>query len=152
MKLGNHGWGMRDMIIYTCILILFLLVAAYSVKSLYDVIGTPVENENVPVTPPVVEEPEEDKPIVVDYEYYNKLELDMKNATLNYLAARPTIIENDILKITSDTLVNLEYMDELYDQTKENKCLGYSNVYQDEDGDYIVKSYINCNNYVTEGY
>lgn len=152
MKLGNHGWGMRDMIIYTCILILFLLVAAYSVKSLYDVIGTPVENENVPVTPPVVEEPEEDKPIVVDYEYYNKLELDMKNATLNYLAARPTIIENDILKITSDTLVNLEYMDELYDQTKENKCLGYSNVYQDEDGDYIVKSYISCNNYVTEGY
>lgn len=152
MKLGNHGWGMRDMIIYTCILILFLLVAAYSVKSLYDVIGTPVENENVPVTPPVVEETEEDKPIVVDYEYYNKLELDMKNATLNYLAARPTIIENDILKITSDTLVNLEYMDELYDQTKENKCLGYSNVYQDEDGDYIVKSYISCNNYVTEGY
>lgn len=152
MKLGNHGWGMRDMIIYTCILILFLLVAAYSVKSLYDVIGTPVENENVLVTPPVVEETEEDKPIVVDYEYYNKLELDMKNATLNYLAARPTIIENDILKITSDTLVNLEYMDELYDQTKENKCLGYSNVYQDEDGDYIVKSYISCNNYVTEGY
>lgn len=154
MKLGNHGWGMRDMIIYTCILILFLLIAAYSVKSLYDVIDNPSENNNVnePVVPPVVEEPEEDKPVPVDYAYYNKLELDMKNATMSYLSAYPTTIENEILKVTSDSLTNLGYMGQLYDQTKTNKCLGYSNVFQDSDGDYIIKSYISCNNYVTEGY
>ena len=33
--LNNHGWGIRDMIIYSCIILLFLLIATYYIKSFY---------------------------------------------------------------------------------------------------------------------
>ena len=33
--LNNHGWGMRDMIIYSCIILLFLLIATYYIRTFY---------------------------------------------------------------------------------------------------------------------
>ena len=33
--LNNHGWGMKDMIIYSCIILLFLLIATYYIRSFY---------------------------------------------------------------------------------------------------------------------
>lgn len=154
MTLNNHGWGMRDMIIYTCILILFLLFVAYSVSSLYDVIATPVENTNdnqQPVEESPVEE-EEVQPLIIDLEYYENVEMRLKNATLEYLEAYPTDLSLDILKLDLETLVNLGYIDKIYDQTGQNTCIGYTNTYQDADNDYIVKAYISCFNYITDGY
>lgn len=155
MKLNNHGWGMRDMIIYTCILLLFLLFVAYSVNSLYDILGNTgeVEENNTVVDNQQEQENEkEEEPLIVDVEYYNSLEENLKKSTLDYLNTYPTDLSSGILKITSDTLIGLNLMDELYDQTKENKCIGYSNVFQEDNGDYIVDSYINCSNYTTQGY
>ena len=36
MKLNNHGWGYRDMIISSCILLILLFFAASSISELYD--------------------------------------------------------------------------------------------------------------------
>ena len=35
MKFNNHGWGMKNMVIYCCILLLFLIIAVCNVQSLY---------------------------------------------------------------------------------------------------------------------
>ena len=36
MKLNNNGWGYRDMVIYTCIILLALFFVAMSISSFYD--------------------------------------------------------------------------------------------------------------------
>lgn len=36
MKLNNHGWGYRQMIIMSAILLIFLLFAAYNIFALYN--------------------------------------------------------------------------------------------------------------------
>lgn len=152
MKLNNHGWGMRDMIIYTCILVLFLLFVSYSIRSLYSAIETSKENyeKQQDVYQPPVEEEKEEQPIV-DLEYYENVELKLKNATLQYLDTYSTDLTNNILKVSSGTLINLGFIDKIYDQTGSSTCTGYSNVYQDTE-EYVIKSYVSCVNYVTEGY
>ena len=35
MKLNNNGWGYRDMVIYTCIILLALFFVAMSISSFY---------------------------------------------------------------------------------------------------------------------
>lgn len=153
MKLNNHGWSMRDMIIYTCILVLFLLFVSYSIRSLYSAIDTSKENyeKQQDVYQPPVEEEKEEQPIV-DLEYYENVELKLKNATLQYLDTYPTDLTNNILKVSSGTLINLGFIDKIYDQTGSSTCTGYSNVYQDTEEEYVIKSYVSCVNYVTEGY
>ena len=156
MRLGNHGWGVRDMIIYTCILLLFLLVAVYSVNSLYknidlsnkqnNQVSSPNDSENDAVDTGVEEEK-----IMVDYTYYEAIEKRLRNATFNYLEENPYTNEEDILKVTLDMLIQRDYIDVIYDQTGENVCSAYSNVYNDANDNYVVKSYINCSNYRTEG-
>ena len=154
MMLNNHGWGMRDMIIYTCILLLFLLFVAYSVSSLYDFLSKPTENitDNQQPVDDTPDEKEEESPIIVDIEYYENVEKRLKNATLDYFEKNPTDLSIDILKLDLTTLVDLGYIDKIYDQTGEKLCVGYTNTYQDVDKDYIVEAYISCDNYITEGY
>lgn len=162
MKLNNHGFGMRDMIIYTCVLLLFLLFVAYSVNSLYGLLqgdkkdpmedqllifGDSKENNNVD------EDNSEPENNYVDYEYYEELENKLKNATLSYLNDYKYDLSSEILKVTSDTLINLSYLDDFYDQFNSNVCVGYSNVYTDVNtNSYNIKAYISCSNYISEGY
>lgn len=155
MKLNNHGWGYRDMIIYGCIILLFLLLAAYNINYLYDGLNTSNgNNTNTNVQQPVVEESTNDKPreVIVDYTYYQNAEMKIKNATLNYLNDYNYELSEQILNTSLDTLVNLGYMSKVYDQTGSYVCTGYSNSYLGEDGEYVIKAYVNCNNYITEGY
>lgn len=156
MKLNNHGWGYRDMIIYGCIILLFLLLAAYNINYLYDGLNTTSNgnNTNNNVQQPVVEESTNDKPqeVIVDYTYYQNAEMKIKNATLNYLNDYNYELSEQILNTSLDTLVNLGYMSKVYDQTGNYVCTGYSNSYLGEDGEYVIKAYVNCDNYITEGY
>ena len=156
--MGNHGWGMRELIIYMCIFAIILLFVAFSINALYKRIDRDAKNakNNTPViVEPVeeqqpVEEPVIEQPRVVDYNYYQGLESRIYNATYSYLQENPTIIEG-ILKLDSDTLINLGFMEPLYNDINTEKCSGYSNVYV-QDGNYVVRSYIRCDNYVSEGY
>lgn len=163
MKLNNHGWGMREMIIYTCIMILLLLFVASSISSFYSSMEASQaekekrykeslknqENEKKEEQ----EEQEEKNPIIeVDYDYYENLENKIKTATYDYMNDNAYNLDNQILNVTLDTLVNLNYLEKFYDQTGANACTGYSNVYEDESGAYVINSYISCSNYTTDGY
>ncbi len=155
--MNNHGWGLRDMIIYMCIFAIILIFVAFSINALYKRIDR--DSKNKPQETVVVEpeekkpEPEEVQPRAVDYSYYHDLENKIYDATIKYLDDYPTTIENDVLKITADTLVSLGYMDELYNDIKSDKCTGFSNVYTDAvSNNYVVRSYVMCDNYTSEGY
>lgn len=165
MKLNNHGWGMREMIIYTCILIILLLFVASSISSFYDSIESSQAKKNQEYQESLKRAEEEKKKkeqeeqlkqeetiINVDYNYYINLENKLKTATMNYMNQNAYDLSGQILNVTLDTLVNLNYVDKLYDQTGSNLCTGYSNVYEDINGSYVIKSYVSCSNYSTEGY
>ena len=55
MKLGNHGWGMREMIIYLCVFAIILIFVAISINSLYKKIEK--DNDAQKNNQPVVVEP-----------------------------------------------------------------------------------------------
>ena len=151
MKLNNVGWGYREMIIYSCIIIFALVFVAISISSFYDDVVTP--NESITHNNNVVEEEKEDeKPIVTDTDYYALQELKLKNATLDYVNTYSYDLTDDILKVSIDTLVSFNFMSEIYDQTGTSKCSGYSNVYITDKGSYEIRPYISCSNYVTSGY
>lgn len=159
--MGNHGWGMRELIIYMCIFAIILLFVAFSINALYKRIDRDAKNakNNTPViVEPVTEdqpvnEPVEEQPRVVDYDYYHQLETRVYNATIKYLQDNPTAIEDRILKLDDETLVNLGYMSPLYNDIGTGKCTGYSNVYEDSvSSEYVVRSYVRCDNYISEGY
>lgn len=161
MKLGNKGFGMRDFIIYSCILILILLFVAYSINNLYKGIESSKSNnqssrEPIIVTPPEEEKPpvETEKPRVIDYDYYHNLEAKLKDASTLYLRNYPTqIADGAIFNIGLDDLVGLNYLDSFKVKGSTEKCTGYSNVYLKEgDTTYTIDSYINCGEYMTEGY
>lgn len=174
MKLNNHGWGYRDMIIYSCILLILLFFAASSISELYDGIeASNAEKEKirqqwaekeaeeekkeemeediyVPSTPEETEEPEE---VEVDYNYYSLREKELKSATMSYLNDYNYDLSTAKMKITLDTLINFGYMVEMFDQTGLNVCTGYSNVYKDNYGNIIIDPYVKCDGfYVTNGY
>lgn len=153
MKLNNHGWGYRDMIIYSCLILLVLLVTAYNINYLYSGIKTNDKTTNS-VQQPAESKPEYNEPqeVVVDNNYYYNLEIKIKNATLDYLNDYSYELTNQILNTSLETLVDLGYMSAVYDQTGKYACNGYSNSYVTENGQYIIKPYLNCNNYITEGY
>ena len=171
MKLNNHGWGYKDMIIYSCIILILLFFAASSISDLYDGIeASNAEKEKIRqqwaekeeeeekkeevkediYVPPVPEEPEQEE---VDYRYYSLREQELKSATMSYLNDYNYDLSTTKMKITLETLINFGYMVEMFDQTGMNVCTGYSNVYKDNYDNIIIDPYVKCDAfYVTNGY
>lgn len=157
MKLNNHGWGMRDMIIYTCILFFLLIFVAISINSLYEDLekskNNSDNNQEVVIDDNNYEEPIVDNDIFdIDYNYYYNLEDKVKSATLKYMNDNRYDLSNNILNVSLDTLVNLNYIEKLYDDKGISECSGYSNVTSNGENNYSVISRISCGNYTTEGY
>jgi hypothetical protein len=155
MKLNNHGWGTRDFVIYMCVLVLILLFVTISISSMYKGI---TDSTNKTKTQQTVEEkqPNEEpkKNVIIDYKLYESMETKIYMSTYDYMEAKHLNTENDILNITTETLISEGYLDSsvLVDQNGE-KCSGYSNVYDDENGHHMIKSYVTCGGlYTTEGY
>ena len=150
MKLNNNGWGYRDMVIYTCIILLALFFVAMSISSFYDNLVEDINSDRNNQNNNVVEE---NKPNSneVDKNYYLLQESKLKDATLNYVNKYSYDLDQNIMSVSMETLVSLGFMEQIYDQTGTNKCSGYSNVYIFEN-DYGIVPYISCNNYVTLGY
>lgn len=158
MKLSNKGFGLRDMIIYTSVLLLFLLFAVYSIDSLHKTLeednkeAAQEYQESIKNNSDEIEEENSTKDEPVNYSYYNTLEELLERSTLNYMNDYPFDLSMSIEKVTSDTLINLGYMSVMKDQFGNSTCQGYSNVFQDENMEYVIHSFISCDNYVTEGY
>lgn len=168
MKLNNHGWGYRDMIIASSVIIILLFVVAVQVDALYDGIQATEEKrqakreeinnkleqsekEEDRVIVGEDDEPESNTTIVVDYDYYRDRENELKQAASAYMTAYNYDLSGEIMTITLDTLINLGYMREVYDQTGSSVCDGFVNVYEDSNtGEYVITPSITCNNYKTK--
>lgn len=154
MKLNNNGWGYRDMIIYSSIIIIALLFVAVSISSFYDRLDMPERPDYNPSADVSSNEDKDDKPnnISVDENYYLNLEANVKSATLDYLNTYSYDLSEEILNISVDTLVSFDFIEPLHDQSGTSTCSGYSNVYVTAQGVYEIKSFISCSDYVTNGY
>lgn len=156
MKLNDKGFGMKEMIIIMSGLLLFLLLAAYNVSKLYSSIEKS-QNEAREAQKVVEQKKEEEVevPVIVEKvneEYYKNLELKFKNATLDYMNDYRYDMSSQIMSVTSDTLEGLNYIS-MVDQFGNKTCDGYSNVFYDEvNEEYVIKSFIRCTNYISEGY
>lgn len=150
MKLNNNGWGYRDMVIYTCIILFALFFVAMSISSFYDNLVEDINSDRNSQNNNVVEENKSNSN-EVDKNYYLLQESKLKDATLNYVNKYSYDLDQNIMSVSMETLVSLGFMEQIYDQTGTNKCSGYSNVYIYEN-DYGIVPYISCNNYVTLGY
>lgn len=151
MKLNNNGWGYRDMVIYTCIILLALFFVAMSISSFYDNLVEDINSDRNNQNNNNVVEENKPNSNEVDKNYYLLQESKLKDATLNYVNRYSYDLDQNIMSVSMETLVSLGFMEQIYDQTGTNKCSGYSNVYIYEN-DYGIVPYISCNNYVTLGY
>lgn len=155
MKLGNQGFGLREMIIYTCILLILLIFVSIQIDSLYKKTSRANANNEKTPTQLVEDTNKEDKTPVnsVDYDYYKSLESKIQSATVLYLNANHYELSGNIMKVSTDTLRDLGYLNTpLIAQDGYSKCSGYSNVYENANKEIVVNSYITCNNYTTAGY
>lgn len=131
MKLNNRGWGLREMLVLSAILIFFFCVAIYFIYLFYSSFSNSFNNE----------EKEIDMTI---YETYEQI---LYDAGENYLE---NIDDFKDSIINMSTLINEGYMKEIYDPETENECNGYIKVLDVENKE--MDEYIKCDNYETVGY
>ncbi len=143
MNLNNKGFGLKEMIIYTCLLILLLVFVSLSIDSFYK--SNSVEKDNS-------KENQAAELYHVDFEYYRNLEETLRLTTKRYLENNKAFMEGEKWTVTVEELIEQQYLSGLYDQTGHNVCTGYSNGYLDNNNEFIVVPYLKCSNYVTNGY
>ena len=160
MKLNKRGWGTKELIISAAIIFALLLVCSYYIHRLYESMEVDssykVNNNNTKSyntnTGTKNEEKEESKtPVIIDYTYYKAYETQMESAAIAYIKDYDKEINDDNRLINMIDLVDLNYIELLYDKYDNSVCLGYV-IITDNNGVAGAKSYISCTNYTTEGY
>lgn len=127
-KLNKEGWGLREMLVLSGILILFLIIAIYLIYSLYS---------------------EFDREATVGY--YYELEEKLENQASVYLNDYyPDPLTSDNLTITRGVLRTYNLDVDLVDKN-DKACSGYV-IANKTHGQTNVNAYIKCEHYETEGY
>lgn len=147
-NIGNEGWGLAHMIVYICIILLFLMVSACLVLVLYQNLDKSIDSKatnKVPKKAPIVEPKKQDYTSV--YEPYL---VKMQDVTTTYLAASEINYGADT-KIPLSVLVQEGYIEYLYDPTNMTICSGYS-IIEIENEIKTPVAYLKCDNYLSEGY
>ena len=134
MKLNNHGWSMKEMIIFCSILLVFLLIAVFNIMRLYHGLNSN-EDKNSSTNTSVEEiytyEDLEEKLLDAGLDYYNEYS------------------EPEDIKITTDQLIKKKLLrsSDLKPEGEKNECKGYV-LFEGEE----PLAYIKCQNYKTSGY
>jgi competence protein ComGF len=160
MKLNNKGFGMRESLIYLCILLMVLLVAACSVSSFYDTLEESRSDNHQEYYLFDVDEDDEkddsqviddkDSSIVINYDYYHIEEERFANAALEY--ARANGLNDSVNQVNLTDLYKSNHMTrKIVDYVDGKTCGGYANVSYNN-GSYDVEAFILCTNYKTKGY
>lgn len=132
MKLNNGGWGLREMLVLSAILIFFFCVAVYFIYIFY---GSLTENFD-------------DISVSEDLKIYEEYENDLYNAGIEYLNDLDSEYKDSIINLS--TLIENGYIEKLVDPKSDNECNGYIKI---EDIEYQeIELYIKCDNYETIGY
>ncbi len=157
MKLNNHGWGLREMLILSSVLLLFLLVSVFLVLKMYNRMDEDFTNDkedDVPVQQPGQSEPSVSNPEPeeeIDLIYYLNLEKKLETAGRNYWLENMTDESLGGVNIYLGELADKGYVQEIKDQISGNPCDGYARIFV-ENSIATIDGYIKCDNYKTEGY
>jgi len=128
MYLNKHGWGLREMLVLSGILIIFLIIAIYYIYLLYNNVG---------------------EEYTIDY--YTNLEDKLEHQSLIYLNDYyEANLTSDYIIISRSILRNYD-LDIPLNDPYGDACSGYVTVNKSK-GIINTKGYIKCNNYVTDGY
>ena len=126
--LNKHGWGLKEMLVLSGVLILFLIIAIYYIFTLYQEIGRDVTNN-----------------------YYYDLEDDLENSAEVYLRDYYEDTLNSAgITITRSVLRSYDLDVSLVDPNR-HACSGYV-VASRTHAENIIDAYISCPNYTTDGY
>ena len=139
MKLNNKGWGLTYLIVAGCIILLVLIISSIRINNLIK------ESKKSHKEPESVETKD------VSYSaFYKTLEEELEKAGDSYSLYHETLIDNatDHVYVTYNTLKEEGYISSLPDPEGSSSCDGFVIIYND----YSIKSYINCQNYKTDGY
>ena len=126
--LNKHGWSLREMLILSGILIVFLFIAVYYIFTMYRDLDLEIGNN-----------------------HYSNLEEKLEENAIVYLE---DYYEGDLnsegLKITRGMLRSCDLDVELRDKDG-HVCAGYV-VARRTHGEDDIKAYISCPDYTTEGF
>lgn len=137
MKLNNNGWGTKEMILFSSIILLCLIITAILVSNLFKNIKTPITSNN--------------GPIEINVSEYEKRELQLETAARSYIVDNfdGYFVE---MKITINELKEFGYIEDILDTITNEVCEGYVISKNVENEELSVKPYIRCSNYTTIGY
>lgn len=126
--LNKHGWSLREMLILSGILIVFLFIAVYYIFTMYRDLDLEIGNN-----------------------HYSNLEEKLEENAIVYLE---DYYEGDLnsegLKITRGMLRSCDLDVELRDKDG-HVCAGYVMARRTH-GEDDIKAYISCSDYTTEGF
>lgn len=122
--LNKHGWGLKEMLILSGILILFLFVAIFYIFTLYNELDKEISSN-----------------------YYSSLEHDLEASAEIYLNDYFDGVLTDEKITISRNVLRLYDLDVTLKDKNGNLCSGYVVANKD-----AIKGYISCDEYTTEGY
>lgn len=130
MKLNNRGWGLREMLILSAVLIFFFCLAIYFIYLLYSSLELDLNNSDY-----------------VEVKQYEALEETIEKSAKEYLEDINQPLDIEII-IDAEDLINAGYMEDIIDPNSDNACDAYVKVNANSD----IKAYIKCDEYITEGF
>lgn len=84
--------------------------------------------------------------------YYATKESQLRAGTIRYLKENAiTVSDDETITINASDIINKKYIQSIKDERTNNVCDGYS-IVSFKDNDYVVKSYIDCDSYSSNGY
>ena len=135
MYLNNKGWGLKEMILLSCIILTAVFVAAIMINTLYKDLDMNINGNNTSNTSNSNQNKEEK---------YETIERNLLSAAKKYV--RETGLE-DADSRDSDTLIANGYLTLSKMTNEDDTCEGYV---MKQNTSY--KAYISCESYETKGY
>ena len=123
---NNHGWGLKEMLFFSAIILFFVILAVVLINNMYEGLTSDAPSETTKVKE----------------KSYQDIEQILRNAAKKYIIKTKDtsnlIISDELL---SDQYITIEDL-----SIKGDTCSGY--VIKDEN----YATYITCDNYETQGY
>lgn len=136
MKLNNHGWGLKQMIVYSAILLMALFITVFFSMQLTAAFNEPFQKSTLRnVT-------------------YSMIEENIVMATSSYMEKYyDSEIGSGTITVKTDNLILYGVLKEedLVTSTKDI-CKGYSLVRKNIESGLKIDAYIKCSNYETSNY
>lgn len=179
MKLNNKGWSLNTLLICMAVILSFLLISVYYVYKLSTSLSKDlgknnnssnyVNNNSSGITDNISDNNQNNNSSSgttdnVDNNNYNNSSSNSKDkyyltkesqlqaATIRYLKDNGiTIADEETIIINANDVINKKYLQTIKDERTNNVCDGYSAA-SFQNNDYVVKSYIDCDSYSSDGY